>query len=81
MGWQVQLALGTRVSTNSMVQKCELSLGGLVTLVDLQVIPLGSHNVVLGMDWLGSHRASIDCRKKTILCKDDQGKDSKIMGI
>ena len=48
---------------------------------DLQFIPLGSYDVVIGIDWLGSHRASIDCRKKTILCKDDQGKDSKIVGI
>ena len=55
LGWQVELALGTKVSTNSIAQKCELSLGGLVMLVDLWVIPLGSYDVVLGMDWLGSH--------------------------
>ena len=33
------------------------------------------------MDWLGSHRASIDCRRKTIQCKDDQGKDFAIASI
>ena len=50
-------------------------------LVDLWVIPLGSYDVVLGMDWLGSHGASIDYRKKTILCQDDQGSDAEIVGI
>ena len=45
------------------------------------VIPLGSYGVVLGMDWLGSHRASIVCKKKTIVCQDDQGKEVEIMGI
>ena len=45
------------------------------------MIPLGSYDIVLGMDWLGPHKASIDCRKKTIRCKDDQGKDIEIVGI
>ena len=68
LGWQVEQASSTRVSTYFIVQKCKLSLGGFVTSVDLQVRPLGSYDVVLGMDWLGSHRASIEYRKKTIMC-------------
>lgn len=80
-GWQVELASGTKVSTDFVVHKCGLSIGGFETSVDLRVIPLGSYDVVLGMDWLGSHKASIDCRKKTIKCQDDQGKDVEIVGI
>ena len=45
------------------------------------MILLGSYDIVLGIDWLGSHRAIIDCRKKTIQHKDDQGKDIEIVGI
>ena len=77
----MELASSAKVPIDSLVQQYELNLGGFVTSVDLWVIPLGSYDVVLGMDWLGSHRASIDYRKKTILCKDDEGKDSKIVGI
>ena len=73
-GWQVELASGTKVSTDSLVHKCGLSIGGFETSVNLRVIPLGSYDVVLGMDWLGSHRAIIDYRKKTIVCQDDQGR-------
>ena len=79
--WYVELASGSKVSMDSVVHKCQLSIGGFDTLVDLRVIPLGSYDVVLGMDWLGAHRASIDYRKKTILCQDDQGKDVEIVGI
>ena len=68
LGWQMELVSSARVSIDSIVQKCELSLGGFLRLVDLWVIPLGSYDVALGMDWLDSHRASIDCRKKTIMC-------------
>lgn len=80
-GWQVELASGAKVSTDSVVHKCELGLRGMVTSVDLRVIPLGSYDVVLGMDWLDSHKASIDCRKKTIVCQDDKGKGVEIVGI
>ena len=80
-GWQVELASGSKVSMDSVVHKCQLSIGGFDTSIHLRVIPLGSYDVVLGMDWLGSHRASIDYRKKTIMCQDDQGKDVKIVGI
>ena len=79
--WQVELASGSRIPTNSLVQPCELELGGFITSVDLQVIPLGSYDIVSSMDWIGSHRASIDSRRNTIQCKGDQGKDSEIVGI
>ena len=77
----MELASGIKVSTDFVVHKCGLSLGSLDTTVDLRVIPLGSYDVVLGMEWLGSHRASIDCRKKIIMCQDDQGNDVKIVCI
>ena len=48
---------------------------------ELWVIPLSSYDMVLGMDWIGSHRTSIDYRKKTILSKHDQGKDLDIVAI
>ena len=63
------------------MQQCKLDLGEFTTSVDLRVIPLGSYDIVSRMDWLGSHKASIDCRRKIIQCKDDQGKDIEIAGI
>ena len=36
-------------------------MSGLVTCVDLNVLPLGSYDVLIGMDWLEAHGVKIDC--------------------
>lgn len=72
---------GGRVSVDAFIPSCELNLQSLVTSVDLRVIPLGSYGVVLGMDWLSSHSAHVDCRKKTVECLDDLGRKVEIVGV
>ena len=42
-----------------MVEKCPLVMNGLVTCVDLNVLPLGSYDVLIGMDWLEAHRVRL----------------------
>lgn len=56
-------------------------MGSISTSVDLHIIPLGSYDVVLGMDWLELHGATINCRQKIIKCRDDWGKNLEIRGI
>ena len=34
---------------------------------DLIVVHLKNHEVILGMDWLGEHRATLDCRRGRVL--------------
>ena len=34
-------------------------MNGLVTCVDLNVLPLGSYDVLIGMDWLEAHRVKL----------------------
>lgn len=63
------------------VQNCNLKLGPFFTNVDLQLIPLGSYEFILGMDYLVSHEARTDCRKNLIHCLDDLGKPYTIVGI
>ena len=48
----VQLAIGTKRKVSEVVEKCPLVINGLVTCVDLNVLPLGSYDVLIGMDWL-----------------------------
>ena len=50
--WLVQLATGTKRNVSEVVEKCPLVMNGLVTCVDLNVLPLGSYDVFNGMDWL-----------------------------
>ena len=53
-----------------MVEKSQLVMNGLVTYVDLNVLPLDSYDVLIGMDWLDSHRVNIDCHNKDFECLD-----------
>lgn len=41
-------------------------------LADLDVIPLESFEVILGMDWLSRQRAWLDCARGRVLFEDDQ---------
>ena len=49
---------------------------GLVTYAYLNVLPLGSYDVIIGMDWLEAHKAKLDCYTKTLnalMKKETQG--------
>ena len=59
---EVELVPGARVSVNSMVRSCPILIGDMATMTDLRITPLGSYDVVLGMDWLYAHSAKMDCR-------------------
>ena len=45
--WLVQLATRTKRKVSEVVEKCRLVMNGLVTCVDLNVLPLGSYDVVI----------------------------------
>ena len=47
--WLVQLATVTKRKVSEVVEKCPLVMSGLVTCVDLNVIPLGSYDVLIGI--------------------------------
>ena len=62
--WLVQLATGTKRKVSDVVEKCPLAMNGLIAYVDMNVLPLGSYDVLIGMDWLEAHRVKIDYYKK-----------------
>ena len=62
--WLVQLATGTKRKASEVIEKCPLVMNGLVTYVYLNVLPLGSYDVLIGMDWLEAHRVKLDCYNK-----------------
>ena len=64
-----------------MVEKCPLVMNGLVTCVDLNVLPLGSYDVLIRMDWLEAHRVKLDCYNKTFECIYEEGTLRAIRGI
>ena len=56
-------------------------MDGLVTCVDLNVLPLGPYDILIGMDWTGAHRANIDCYNKNFECLDEKGNLRVVKGF
>jgi hypothetical protein len=77
----VQLATGTKRRIHDMVKSCSISLNGMNTSIDINIIPLGSYDILIGMDWLDNHHVVLDCHNKTFTCLDGYGKQSTTKGI
>jgi hypothetical protein len=60
----VEMALGAKPKVGRKVTGCKLNLGDFVTRANLYVMILGSYDVMIGMDWLESHEAILNCNKK-----------------
>ncbi|GJT42235.1 putative reverse transcriptase domain-containing protein [Tanacetum coccineum] len=59
--YEVELADGRIVSTNTVLKGCTLSLVNHVFEIDLMPIELGTFDVIIGMNWLVKHDAVIIC--------------------
>jgi hypothetical protein len=49
--WLVQLAIGTKRKVTELVKSCSVDMGGLSTKDELNILPLGSYDCLIGMDW------------------------------
>jgi hypothetical protein len=47
----------------------------------LNVLPLGSYDLLIGMDWMAAHKARLDCYHKTVECVSKEGKRITLQGI
>jgi hypothetical protein len=64
-----------------MVKSCLMDMNGLNTREDLNILPLGSYDCLIGMDWLDQHHAILDCHNKAFTCLDEEGSLRKVQGI
>ena len=62
----VSSPLGTRVRVDKICRDCELEISGILLTVDLRVIDMSKFDVILGMDWLTTHRVVIDCDHRRV---------------
>ena len=69
--WLVHLATRTKRNVSEVVEKWPLVMNGLVTCVDLNVLPLSSYDVLIGMDWLEAYRVKLDYYNKNFECMDE----------
>jgi predicted aspartyl protease len=71
--WLVQLAMGAKRKFNEMVKSYCMDMNGLNTKEDLNILPLGSYEFLIGMDWLDQHHALLDYNNKAFTCLDEEG--------
>jgi hypothetical protein len=79
--WLVQLVTGAKRKINELVKDYPICMNGLNTKVYVNIIPLGSYDSLIRMDWLEKHHVVLYCYNKTITCLNEWGKQGKIQGI
>jgi hypothetical protein len=79
--WLVQLATWAKKKINELVKDYLINMNGLITKVDVNIIPLVSYDYLIGIDWLEKHHVVLDCYNKTIMCFDEEGQQGKVQGI
>ena len=73
--------MGAKRKINELVKDCQIDMNGLNMKVDVNIIPLGSYDCLIDMDWFEKYPDVLDCYNNTIACLDEEGKQGKIQGI
>jgi hypothetical protein len=47
----------------------------------MNILPLGSYDCLIGMDWLDQDHAILDCHNKTFTCLNEEGILRRVQGI
>lgn len=63
------------------MEEFPIELNGFLTTIDLNILPLGSYDVIIGMDWLEKKKSKVDCYDKVVECFDDEGRLNEVREI
>ncbi|KAJ0848025.1 putative aspartic peptidase, active, aspartic peptidase domain superfamily [Helianthus annuus] len=68
------LVISTPMGNSSVIthiyKDCPLVIGNVIRIANLYPMQMGDFDVILGMDWLSTHRATIDCHSKRVIFGD-----------
>ena len=79
--WLVQLAIDAKRKVISFVNDCIVNMAQFETSIKLNVLPLGSYDMLIGMDWLEQHRVVLNCFDKNFTFVNNGGETVNIRGI
>ena len=65
----VMTLLSDELETDIFFPSCPVLVEGRELLADLVLLDVLDFDVILGMDWLAQHYASLDCREKVVIFK------------
>ena len=78
---RVSLPVGDPLVSNRVVRDSRVLIGGQEFPADLMALDMRDFEVVLGMDWLSRHRATLDCYKKEVKLHRPGKLEVKFRGI
>jgi hypothetical protein len=78
---QVEMALGEKQAVGPSVDNCIVDLGVCTTRLKVYVTALGAYDLIIGINWLSTHRALVDCFAKSVLCVNNEGRPVEIQGV
>jgi hypothetical protein len=79
--WLVKLATGTKKKVTELVKSCSVDMKGIRTKAELNILPLGSYDFLIGMDWLDQHHALLEFHNKRFTCLNEEGNHVTVQGI
>ncbi|XP_077228324.1 uncharacterized protein LOC143861265 [Tasmannia lanceolata] len=62
----VSTPIGKEILTNRICKMCPVRIGNRELLAELILLDMSDFDVILGMDWLSTHYALVDCYKKVV---------------
>lgn len=68
------------VVTNKIAKAVQIDFDGLILEANLHVTELKDFDIILGMDWLGSNRATIACFEKEVIFKRPREEEFRFYG-
>ena len=79
-GVSVLSPLGHSVRVDKLYRDVPIESQGKVFSRDLMELPFREFDIILGMDWLVKHRATLDCAAKRIMLKTTKDEEVLVIG-
>ena len=69
----VESPIGGHIPLSYICRQCEMTIEDRHFTFDFIVLDMAGFDLILGMDWLSSHHAIIDCYRRRVLIRDADG--------
>jgi hypothetical protein len=79
--WLVQLARRTKRKVFDFIFDYKFSVGSQKIKKNLNILSLGSYDIIIRMDWLERHKAVLYCYEKSFKYKDKNDTTREVQGI
>ncbi|KAI3704115.1 hypothetical protein L1987_74328 [Smallanthus sonchifolius] len=76
----VEIANGDSLTIDSIIYDCSLELNDHTFPISLVPMPLGSFDIIIGLDWLSNHHAEVICFEKCIRIPLPSGETLRVFG-